>query len=69
MTDTRLQPSMARDPVCWMDVDPQTASFTYEHEGNTYVFCSRGCMLDFRDEPQHYLHDAYQPRGMDDLPP
>jgi len=64
-----LQMAKARDPVCWMDVDTASASFTYEHEGNTYVFCSRGCMLDFSEQPAHYLGPTYQPRGMDDLPP
>jgi P-type Cu+ transporter len=66
--DTNLQTSMAKDPVCGMDVDPQTTSFTYDYEGKPYVFCSRGCMLDFRDDPPRYLRPTYQPTGMDDLP-
>jgi YHS domain-containing protein len=52
-----------------MDVDPQSAAFSYEHEGTTYVFCSRGCMLDFSEQPARYLESTYQPQGMDDLPP
>jgi Cu+-exporting ATPase len=69
MMNTDPQPAVARDPVCWMDIDADTASFTYQHEGNTYVFCSQGCMTDFTQRPAHYLGPTYQPQSMDDLPP
>ena len=29
--------------------------------GSTYYFCGRGCLLDFRDDPDHYLDPAYVP--------
>lgn len=57
--------AMATDPVCGMEVDTERAEHTAEHEGKTYYFCSRGCMLDFKDEPERYLDPAYQPRGME----
>jgi Cu+-exporting ATPase len=66
--DRNLQDAMAKDPVCGMDVDPHKAAFTYTHEGNTFVFCSRGCLLDFKDDPPRYLDPKYQPSGMDDMP-
>jgi P-type Cu+ transporter len=56
---------MATDPVCGMQVDTENARFTADHEGRTYYFCSKGCMLDFRDEPERYLDPGYQPQGMD----
>jgi P-type Cu+ transporter len=56
---------MAKDPVCGMQVDTSNAQFTAEHEGQTYYFCSRGCMLDFQDEPAKYLADDWQPQGME----
>jgi P-type Cu+ transporter len=52
------------DPVCGMQVDPDQArarGLTAEHEGNEYVFCGRGCMLDFRDDPQRFFDPDYVP--------
>ena len=46
---------MARDPVCGMDVDETSATETAEHKGQTFYFCSRGCRLDFEDDPEKYL--------------
>jgi Cu+-exporting ATPase len=54
-----------RDPVCGMIVDPATAEaagLVTEHEGTTYWFCGRGCLLDFRDDPARYLDPGYQPQ-------
>jgi YHS domain-containing protein len=55
-----------RDPVCGMDVDPGKTAFKAEHRGQTYYFCSRGCMLDFQDDPERYMDPSYQPGGMED---
>ena len=49
------------DPVCGMTVDPQTTPWRVEHDGQTHYFCSRGCMLDFEDDPQRYLEPDYRP--------
>lgn len=43
--------ALAHDPVCHMDIDPTTAAGSADHEGATYYFCSRGCLLDFSDDP------------------
>lgn len=54
----------ATDPVCGMDVNPEVATaagLTAEHEGSTYYFCGRGCMLDFRDEPHRFFDPGYVP--------
>lgn len=51
----------ATDPVCGMDVDTDQAKFTAEHDGQVYFFCSRGCMLDFADDPPRYLDPDYEP--------
>ncbi|CAN5805686.1 hypothetical protein BH24CHL5_BH24CHL5_01390 [soil metagenome] len=56
--------AQATDPVCGMQVDTDNAQFTAEHEGQTYYFCSRGCMLDFKEDPQRYLDPGHQPSGM-----
>ena len=44
-----------KDPVCGMDVDPQTAKFRAEHEGRPYYFCSAGCRTKFIADPLRYL--------------
>ena len=63
--DRNLQVAMAIDPVCGMEVDPATTAFRAEHNGKAYYFCSRGCMLDFEEDPEKYLDEAYEPGGMD----
>ena len=49
------------DPVCGMEVDTTSTDLKLEHDGTTYWFCSRGCMLDFRDDPAKYLDADYTP--------
>ena len=48
-------PSLAKDPVCGMDVDPHTAKFRAEHAGRSYYFCAAGCRTKFLADPQKYL--------------
>ena len=43
------------DPVCGMTVDTTTSQLSIEHDGKTYWFCSRGCLLEFSDDPDKYL--------------
>ncbi len=54
----------AVDPVCGMQVDIETAKWTFEYEGVTYYFCGKGCMLEFKDDPEKYLDPNYSPQGM-----
>jgi Cu+-exporting ATPase len=57
-------PDLATDPVCGMSVDPATAGpagLSLDHAGTTYFFCGKGCLLDFRDDPAHYLDPSYTP--------
>jgi P-type Cu+ transporter len=49
------------DPVCGMEVDTETSQLSLEHDGRTYWFCSRGCLLDFQDDPERYLSPDHQP--------
>jgi Cu+-exporting ATPase len=53
-----------KDPVCGMTVDPEEArarALTLVHEGKEYAFCGKGCMLDFRDDPDRFLKADDQP--------
>ena len=47
--------AIAIDPVCGMEVETDGAQLTYEYKGTVYYFCSRGCLLDFKDDPEHFL--------------
>ena len=44
-----------RDPVCGMSVDPATAEHRFDHQGETYYFCSAGCRTKFAADPSGYL--------------
>jgi YHS domain-containing protein len=50
----------AEDPVCGMQVDTDTDLKT-EYDGETFYFCSRGCLLDFQEDPEKYLDPEYEP--------
>jgi YHS domain-containing protein len=53
------------DPVCGMTVDPAARpELQLEHLGQTFYFCSKGCMLDFRDDPDKFLDPGFQPMEM-----
>ena len=43
------------DPVCGMQVDTTTSTLSFEHDGATYWFCGKGCLLDFQDDPDAFL--------------
>jgi len=44
-----------RDPVCGMDVKPQSAFAKREHMGRTFYFCSQSCVDQFDKDPHYYL--------------
>jgi len=46
---------MEIDPVCGMEVDPQTVAGTFQHQGKTYYFCSQGCLEDFKEDPESFI--------------
>lgn len=47
-----------KDPVCDMDVTPETAAGKSEYNGQTYYFCSLGCKKAFDKEPEKYIGKA-----------
>ena len=52
------------DPVCGMHVDPAAArekGLVIERDDRAYVFCGKGCFLEFGDDPQRYLDPRYVP--------
>ena len=55
--------TIVNDPVCGMEVEVETTppALTTEYKGKTYYFCGRGCLLDFRDDPERILAPDYSP--------
>ncbi len=51
-----------QDPVCGMNVDPSKAAGSFEFQGESYSFCSKGCLEKFRADPTRYL--SHSPAGM-----
>ncbi len=45
---------MAIDPVCHMQVDPETTPHHADHAGEAYHFCSAGCRTKFLADPERY---------------
>src|SRR5437763_5296584 len=52
---TASDQTLARDPVCGMNVNPATAKHAYEHAGKNYYFCCAHCVEKFKADPQEYL--------------
>jgi YHS domain-containing protein len=50
------------DPVCGMTVDvahARTKGLALTHDGHEYLFCGKGCLLEFRDDPKLFLAADY----------
>ncbi|MGJ5175076.1 heavy metal translocating P-type ATPase [Bradyrhizobium oligotrophicum] len=52
------------DPVCGMSVDPATSKHRFEHQGQTFHFCSAGCRTKFAAAPDKYLGERAPPPEM-----
>jgi len=54
--------AVGEDPVCGMTVDPEQArakGLAITYEDREYVFCGKGCFLDFRDDPEPFLQPGF----------
>ena len=47
-----------KDPVCGMTVAPSRAAGQFDYLGQTYYFCSKGCLERFRASPEQFLNSA-----------
>ena len=47
-------PTMVKDVVCGMEIDPAKAAAKMDHEGQTYYFCSQACHEKFMADPAKY---------------
>jgi xanthine dehydrogenase accessory factor len=46
--------TLAKDPICGMDVDTSGARYKSEHQGRWFYFCCAGCKQTFDKEPGKY---------------
>ncbi len=46
---------MAKDPVCGMSVEEETAAGKTDYKGQTYYFCAAGCKKAFDGDPEKYV--------------
>jgi Cu+-exporting ATPase len=55
--ETQEEQTMAlvKDPVCGMDIDPNTTTAAEDYQGKTYHFCSTVCHDKFKAEPEKYM--------------
>lgn len=55
---------MKKDPVCYMEVDPKSATEKSEYKGKTYYFCSPRCKQQFDEDAERYVgHKTWGERG------
>ncbi len=50
---------MTKDPVCGMEVNPQTVSDSIDFQGETYFFCSNKCAAKFKERPEDFIKEAH----------
>ena len=55
----------AKDLVCGMEVDTETAPAKATYQGQTYYFCAPGCKAEFERSPQKYVgtQQSHQAHG------
>jgi YHS domain-containing protein len=58
MENARRTTSMAKDPICNMEVDEQTAEFKSQYASQSYYFCSEECKKQFELRPEQYARAA-----------
>ncbi len=47
---------MVKDPICGMEIEPQSAAARRSHMGHTFYFCSAQCADTFDADPHKYAH-------------
>ncbi|MFC1918174.1 heavy metal translocating P-type ATPase [Chloroflexota bacterium] len=53
-TEKEERMATVKDPVCGMDIDPNTAAAKEDYQGKTYYFCATACRDAFKANPEKY---------------
>jgi YHS domain-containing protein len=53
-------PQVAIDPVCKMQVEIETAQFSYVYQEEIYYFCCAGCQASFASAPTKYVNEQVE---------
>jgi Cu+-exporting ATPase len=56
------------DPVCGMNILPETAAGKQEYEGTTYYFCSQNCIEKFKLNPAAFLTPKLEKKPVQSTP-
>lgn len=56
---------VTRDPVCHMDVEPETTEHFFDYQGQRYSFCWEGCKKKFVSNPAFFIDPDYDPAKVD----
>ena len=48
--------ALVKDPVCGMEINPETSAGSFEYGGKVYFFCSKSCLERFQADPSRYLN-------------
>jgi len=54
---------MVHDPVCGMEIDPDSAFAVREHMGKKFYFCSENCLKKFDSDPHQYAKNIIESAG------
>lgn len=54
-----------KDPVCGMEVNPETARHETKEAGRVYYFCGPGCLRKFQSDPKRYLAEPIAAEAKD----
>ncbi|MCF8106630.1 MAG: heavy metal translocating P-type ATPase [Desulfohalobiaceae bacterium] len=54
MQDRAESQEAVKDPVCGMTTESPQSYFSYEHQGQTFYFCSEHCLEKFQADPEKY---------------
>lgn len=52
---TTMNKQLATDPVCGMQIEPDSAAGKAEYKGQTFYFCAEGCRQSFRENPADFV--------------
>ena len=54
---------MVKDPICGMEIEPQSAAARRSHMGHTFYFCSAQCATAFDAAPHQYVAPSLDGNG------